>query len=84
VFHLLWPRRAAKYLGGIGILLTFVVSVYYLYIESWSLAYSFFALTGRFERINEHTQMASFLKGFQGLERNEFFQGGGWAYFFYS
>jgi len=58
------------------------VSVYYLYIESWSLAYSFFALTGRFERINEHTQMASFLKGFQGLERNEFFQGGGWAYFF--
>lgn len=82
VFHLLWPRRAAKYLGGIGILLTFVVSVYYLYIESWSLAYSFFALTGRFERITEHTQMASFLKGFQGLERNEFFQGGGWAYFF--
>jgi SNF family Na+-dependent transporter len=82
VFHLLWPSRVAKYLGGIGILLTFVVSVYYLYIESWSLAYSFFALTGRFEQITEHTQMASFLKGFQGLEKNEFFQGGSWAYFF--
>lgn len=82
VFHLLWPRRLSKYLGGIGIVLTFVVSVYYVYIESWSLAYSFFAITGRFERITELGQMASFLKGFQGLERNEFFQSGAWAYAF--
>lgn len=82
VFHLLWPGRLSKYLGGVGILLTFVVSVYYVYIESWSLAYSFFALTGRFERVGDPTKMASFLKGFQGLEKNEFFSSGAWAYAF--
>jgi SNF family Na+-dependent transporter len=60
-----------------------VIFIYYTYIESWTLAYSFFALSGKYACLTDQAAMQSFLRGFQGLEKNAYFQGLGPAYLFF-
>jgi SNF family Na+-dependent transporter len=84
IFHSIWQKnRFIKYFGVIGIFGPLVIFIYYTYIESWTLAYSFFALIGKYGKITDQATMKSFLSGFQGLENNQYFQGLGWAYFFF-
>mgnify|MGYP000657095073 CR=1 FL=1 len=46
IFHTMWQKnRFIKYFGVIGIFGPLVILIYYMYIESWTLAYSFFAVT---------------------------------------
>lgn len=84
IFHSIWRKnRFIKYFGVIGIFGPLVIFVYYSYIEAWTLAYSFFALIGKYTGIADQATMQSFLRGFQGLEHNRFFQGMGPAYTFF-
>ncbi|MCK5450669.1 MAG: sodium-dependent transporter [Candidatus Omnitrophica bacterium] len=84
VFQSLWRKnRFIKYFGVIGIFGPLVIMVYYTYIESWTLAYSFFSLTHKYAGITDHVSMQAFLKGFQGLERNQFFSSISTAYVFF-
>ncbi len=48
MFDALWKNRAAKYVGILGIFLPLVVLVYYIYICSWTLAFSIFSLFGSY------------------------------------
>ena len=76
IFHSIWQKnRFIKYFGVIGIFGPLVIFIYYTFIESWTLAYSFFALTGNYSAITEQSAMQSFLRGFQGLEHNQYFNG---------
>ena len=77
VFKLIWPSRISKYLGVFGIAFPFVVLIYYTYIESWTLAYSYFALTGAYSGIGTREGMGHFLSGFFGAG------GSKTAYFFF-
>jgi len=84
IFHSLWQKnRFIKYFGVIGIFGPLVIFIYYTYIESWTLAYSFFAFLGRYVNIADQSTMQSFLRGFQGLENNQYFHGLGSAYLFF-
>jgi len=84
IFHSLWQKnRFIKYFGVIGIFGPLVIFVYYLFIESWTLAYSFFALTGKYTALVDQGSLRSFLSGFQGLEKNQYFNGRGTAYLFF-
>jgi len=84
IFHSIWQKnRFVKYFGVIGIFGPLVIFIYYTYIESWTLAYSFFALTGKLAHLVDQPAMKSFLSGFQGLEKNQHFSGLGAAYFFF-
>ncbi|TRZ96280.1 sodium:calcium symporter [bacterium] len=84
IFHSLWRKnRFIKYFGVIGIFGPLVIFIYYTYIESWTLAYSFFAFLGKYANIADQSTMQSFLRGFQGLESNQYFQGLGIAYVFF-
>ncbi|MBN2830783.1 MAG: sodium-dependent transporter [Candidatus Omnitrophica bacterium] len=84
IFHSLWQKnRFIKYFGVIGIFGPLVIFIYYIYIESWTLAYSFFSLTGRYSGLNDLAGMKSFLLGFQGLEKNQYFSGMQAAYLFF-
>jgi len=84
IFHTLWEKnRFIKYFGVIGIFGPLVIFIYYIYIESWTLAYSFFALTGKYAGISSQGTMEKFLHGYQALETNQFFNGIGTAYFFF-
>ncbi|MBI1909128.1 MAG: sodium-dependent transporter [Deltaproteobacteria bacterium] len=68
IFALLWKHPAAKYIGAIGVLLPLAVSFYYVYIQSWTLAYSFFALTGKYAGITSREGMSQFLSAYQGID----------------
>ncbi len=84
IFHSIWQKnRFIKYFGVIGIFGPLVIFVYYTYVESWSLGYSFFAIIGKYGSLSHQSQMQEFLKGYQGLAHNQYFQGMGWAYLFF-
>ncbi len=83
MFYRLWHHRAAKYLGTLGILITFGVGVYYVYIMSWTLAFSFFSLTGKYMGIATREGMGLFLSSYQGINESVHFSGIGTAYTFY-
>lgn len=85
IFHTIWQKnRFIKYFGVIGIFGPLVIFIYYTFIESWTLAYSIFALTGAFKNITANQgAMKDFLAGFQGLAKNQFFQSIAPAYIFF-
>ncbi len=75
--------RWAKYLGTIGVLGPFVILIYYMYIESWTLAYAFYSFTGHLPFAGGQESMKAFLAGYQGLAHNQFFSGLGPALLFF-
>ncbi len=84
IFHTMWEKnRFIKYFGVIGIFGPLVIFIYYTYVESWTLAYSFFAFTNRYAQATDQALMQSFLRAFQGLEKNSFFSHIGPAYIFF-
>jgi len=64
-----------NYLGAMGIAIPLSFAIFYLYIESWTLAYGFFSITGKFFEPSDYSQMSDFLAGFQGKISNEYFAG---------
>lgn len=84
VFDSLWRKnRFIKYFGVIGIFGPLVIMIYYTYIESWTLAYSVFAITGKYSAITNSGEMRNFLAAFQGIIKNEHFDGIKTAYIFF-
>ena len=73
MFHVMWKHRASKYVGAFGIFLPFAIAVYYLFIMAWCLGYAWFSATGRYFGHANQDAMSHFLKGFQGIEKNEYF-----------
>ena len=69
-----WP--GAKYLGVLGLFNCFVVLVYYTFVESWTMAYSFFSATGKYFGIITRDGMGQFLSSFQGFAQSPHFPGG--------
>ncbi len=73
MFHVMWKHPAAKYIGSFGIFIPFAIAIYYLFIMSWTLGYAFFSATSKYFGITSSASMSSFLKGFQGVESNQYF-----------
>ncbi len=68
VFALLWKRPIAKYVGALGVCLPLGVLTYYLYVESWSLAYSMFAMLWDLVGVRSMDSLRAFLAAYQGGE----------------
>ena len=83
IFSLLWRHPAAKYFGVLGLLLPITVFIYYLCVESWTLGFAFFSLSGKYSGALTQEAMGGFLRGYQGIARNDYFHGIYWAYFFF-
>jgi SNF family Na+-dependent transporter len=84
MFHTLWNKnKFIKYFGVIGIFGPIVIFIYYVYIESWLLGYSVFALLGKYNGCTTEQSMSTFLQAYQGLVKNEFFANLAPAYFFF-
>ncbi len=64
IFQLLWKNPIAKYIGALGLFVPFVVLCYYIYIESWTLGYSFFSLFGMLPHPDPNLPRDEFLKPF--------------------
>ena len=62
----LWKNPVAKYLGVLGLFMPLVVLIYYCYIESWTLAWTVFSLTGATQGLDQEG-MRGFLSSYQNL-----------------
>jgi SNF family Na+-dependent transporter len=74
IFRSIWPKAAASYLGVLGVLLPLIIVIYYTYIESWTLAFSFFSITGKYFGASTRAAMGNFLSSFQGVGTSSYFQ----------
>jgi SNF family Na+-dependent transporter len=84
MFHTMWSKnRFIKYFGVIGIFGPIVIFVYYTYIESWLLGYSFFALFRSYDVCKDIDSMGAFLNGYRGLVSNQHFSSIAPAYVFF-
>ena len=50
IFGVIWRNPAAKYFGGIALIVPLVISMYYVVIEAWCLGYAWYYLTGQLSR----------------------------------
>lgn len=66
MFERLWNNPAAKYLGTLGLFISLVIMIYYTYIESWTLGFSFFSLTKMYFGEASFDSMKNFLYSYQG------------------
>ena len=67
ILNRLWKNKIVKYMGVIGIFGPVVIFIYYTYIESWLLGYTFFSVTGKLLEIATPEGMKGFLSAYQGL-----------------
>lgn len=67
MFDTLTKNKLAKYFGAIGLLISTLVMIYYVYIISWTLGFSFFSLIGTFNGIHDLATMKTFLYSYQGV-----------------
>lgn len=84
MFELLWKHPIAKYVGALGLFIPFMIGSYYVFVESWCLAYSFFSLTGSYFGLGSLAEVGHFLAGFQGVESNSYFASRWPAYIFFA
>jgi SNF family Na+-dependent transporter len=76
IFHSLWRKnRFIKYFGIAGIFGPFLIYMYYVYIESWCLAYAYYSITGQLDKIQSASGFVDFLSGYQGVTDAGFFAG---------
>jgi SNF family Na+-dependent transporter len=76
IFHSIWRKnRFIKYFGVIGIFGPLVIFIYYTYIESWTLGYSFLSLIGKLSNMTTQEEMKDVLSNYQGLNNSGMFNG---------
>jgi len=76
IFQSMWRKnRFIKYFGIAGIFGPFLIYMYYVYIESWCLAYAFYSITGQLSNIATSNGFVHFLSSYQGVESPGFIAG---------
>jgi NSS family neurotransmitter:Na+ symporter len=66
MFDVLWKNKLAKYFGVLGLFMSLAIMIYYTYIESWTLGFSFFSITKTYFNLGSFEAMRGFLSNYQG------------------
>lgn len=77
IFSALIRHRLGKYIGALGLLIPIVIYMYYVYIESWCLAYAYYYVTGQVDLGNNPAAYARFFEQVTGSGTNGVLLGGG-------
>lgn len=72
MFAAVWRHPAAKYLGVIGMVIPLIVLIYYTVIESWTLAFTWFSITGDYWSANTPETMQAYLSSYQAIGDSSF------------
>lgn len=83
IFPIIWNHPIAKYIGVIGVFLPTTICIYYVYVESWTLAYGYFSLKGTYFGITDIDSMKNFYGNFLGPSAGEGLSFPATAYFFF-
>lgn len=67
MFYRLWKHPLSKYLGIFGVLLPAMIGVYYIYIESWALGFTWKTITGEYWGMTEREEMQTLFNDYRGL-----------------
>jgi NSS family neurotransmitter:Na+ symporter len=65
MFAAIWKHPAAKYLGVIGMVIPMLVLIYYTVLESWTLAFTWFSITGDYWDARTPEAMQGYLTSYQ-------------------
>jgi SNF family Na+-dependent transporter len=77
IFSVLWRHPFAKYLGALGLMIPVIIYMYYVYIESWCLAYAGYYLTGDLSLGRNPGLYSAFFNRYTGMgEHGAAFKGG--------
>lgn len=68
IFDRILKMPFSKYLGAMGIVLPLLIVIYYNYIESWTLSYSYFSIVGEYDNAKNRDSMGAFLNGYTGIK----------------
>ncbi len=83
IFQRLWPKnRLMKYVGVVGIYGPFVIYMFYVYLESWCLAFAYYSLTNQLTFASPE-QYVHFLQWYQGVDNAGAFSGSAPAIIFF-
>ncbi|MEX0777224.1 MAG: sodium-dependent transporter [Phycisphaeraceae bacterium] len=77
IYRTIWKRAAAPYFGVLGMIVPVIIYMYYVFIESWCLAYAWYTATGQLALGNDATKYKSFFDGFVGKDADGFLVIGG-------
>ncbi len=66
MFDVIWKNKLAKYFGALGLFISLIILIYYTYIESWTLGFSFFSMTKFYFDESSFKAMKNFLYSYQG------------------
>lgn len=80
VFDVMGRRRFWKYVGVFGLFCNLVIASYYLYIETWTMAYAGKSLLGGFAAAKEDPEIVGrFFASLTGQQDNQIFAFSGWG-----
>jgi neurotransmitter:Na+ symporter, NSS family len=65
MFAAIWRHPAAKYFGVIGLVIPLVVMIYYVVLISWTLAFTWFSITGDYWGNTTQETMSAYLTSYQ-------------------
>ncbi len=82
MFDVLWKNKIAKYVGAFGMFSSTIILIYYTYVQSWTLGYSFFSITKAYFGTETFESLKTFLYSYQGKESSQYFDGITIAYIF--
>ncbi|MDX9858947.1 MAG: sodium-dependent transporter [candidate division Zixibacteria bacterium] len=75
IFHSMYRKnRFVKYFGVMGIFGPFVIYMFYVYLESWCLAFAYYSLAGKLH-FSSPDGYIQFLQWYQGVSDSGFFSG---------
>ncbi len=66
MFDVIWKNKLAKYFGAVGLFISLTILIYYTYIESWTLGFSFFSISKLYFDETTAQTMKNFLYSYQG------------------
>ncbi len=73
MFDVIWKNKLAKYFGALGLFISMTILIYYTYIESWTLGFSLFSISGLYFDETTAASMKNFLYSYQGRETGHHF-----------
>jgi len=66
MFDVMWKNPIAKYMGVLGLLISTIIMIYYTYLVSLMLGFSFFSLAGTYDGLTSLDGMSGFLNSYKG------------------